>query len=117
MKQLLNYLILSLSMLLLTACEKEITIDLPPAKLNLVVEASINQQFPNLNYVYLSRSVDYFNPDLSLNGVSNALIYITPGTIIGSDTIWNDSARIQMNDISTIPVSYTHLTLPTKRIV
>lgn len=103
MKQLLNYLILSLSMLLLASCEKEITVDLPPAKPFLVVEASINQQFPNLNYVYLSRSVDYFNPDLSLNGVRNALVYITPGTIVGGDTIWNDSARIQMVDINTIP--------------
>jgi hypothetical protein len=90
-------------MLLLTSCEKEITVDLPPAKPFLVVEASINQQFPNLNYVYLSRSVDYFNPDLSLNGVRNALVYIIPGTIVGGDTIWNDSARIQMVDINTIP--------------
>jgi len=103
MKKLLNYFILSLSILLLAACEKEITVDLPPAKSSLVVEASINQQFPNLNYVFLSRSVDYFNPDLSLNGVRNALVYITPGTIIGSDTIWNDSARFQMVDINTIP--------------
>lgn len=103
MKQLLNYLILSLSMLILASCEKEITVDLPPAKPFLVVEASINQQFPNLNYVYLSRSVDYFNPDLSLNGVRNALVYIIPGTIVGGDTIWNDSARIQMVDINTIP--------------
>jgi hypothetical protein len=103
MKQLLNYLILSLSMLLLAACEKEITVDLPPSKPNLIVEASINQQFPNLNYVYLSRSVDYFNPDLSLNGVRNALVFITPGNILGGDTIWDEGARVQMIDINTIP--------------
>lgn len=103
MKQILNYLILGLSMLLFAACEKEITVDLPPGKASLVVEASINQQFPNLNYVYISRTIDYFNPDLSLNGVRNALVYITPGTIVGNDTIWNDSARIQMIDINTIP--------------
>jgi hypothetical protein len=103
MKQILNYLILGLSMLLFAACEKEITVDLPPGKASLVVEASINQQFPNLNYVYISRTIDYFNPDLSLNGVRNALVYITPGTVVGGDTIWNDSARIQMIDINTIP--------------
>jgi hypothetical protein len=103
MKQILNYLILGLSVLMFAACEKEITVDLPPGKASLVVEASINQQFPNLNYVYISRTIDYFNPDLSLNGVRNALVYITPGTIVGNDTIWNDSARIQMIDINTLP--------------
>lgn len=96
-------MLLVLGMILTTACEKEITVDLPPGKASLVVEASINQQFPNLNYVYISRTIDYFNPDLSLNGVRNALVYITPGTVVGNDTIWNESARVQMTDINTIP--------------
>ena len=87
----------------LMSCEKEITVDLPPSTPQLVVEASINQQFPNLNYVYISRSLDYFNPDLSLNGVKDALVYITPGTIVDQDTIWDDANRIQLIDISTIP--------------
>jgi hypothetical protein len=90
-------------LILLGACEKEITVNLPPGKQSLVVEASINQQFPNLNYVYISRTVDYFNPDLSLNGVRNALVYITPGSISGADTIWDTNARLQMVDINTIP--------------
>lgn len=88
---------------LLTGCEKEITVDLPPGKQSLVVEASINPLFPNLNYVYISNTIDYFNPDLSLNGIRNAQVFITPGTINGTDTTWNDEQRIQMFDISTIP--------------
>lgn len=87
----------------LCACEKEITVNLPPSKQSLVVEASINQLFPNLNYVFITRTVDYFNPDLSINGISNALVYITPGTITGNDTTWNTNARLQMIDINTIP--------------
>jgi hypothetical protein len=92
-----------IGLIFFTSCEKEITVDLPPGKTSLVVEASINQQFPNLNYVYISNTLDYFSPDLSLNGIKNALVYITPGSIVGTDTIWNESARIQLFDISQIP--------------
>lgn len=90
-------------MLVLASCEKEITVHLPPAKQSLVVEASINQYSPSLNYVFISRTIDYFNPDLSLNGVQNAQVFITPGTINGRDTIWNRSQSIQLVDISTVP--------------
>ncbi|TAE85404.1 MAG: DUF4249 domain-containing protein [Bacteroidetes bacterium] len=90
-------------LLLLCSCEKEITVNLPPSKPSLVVEASINQQFPNLNYVYISRTVDYFNPDLSLNGVSNAQVFITSGSVSGTDTTWNEGSRIQLFDINNIP--------------
>ena len=92
------------TLLLLASCEKEITVDLPPAKQSLVVEASINQLFPNLNYVFISRTIDYFNPDLSLNGVRNAEVYITPGIINGSDTTWDTANRIQMFDINNVPL-------------
>src|SRR5574343_25480 len=103
MRTLLVYTAYLWMMVSLMSCEKEITVDLPPSTPQLVVEASINQQFPNLNYVYISRSLDYFNPDLSLNGVKDALVYITPGTIVDQDTIWDDANRIQLIDISTIP--------------
>lgn len=92
-----------LSIFLLSACEKEITVSLPPGRQSLVVEASINQLFPNLNYVFISRTIDYFNPDLSLNGVRNAQVFITPGTINGTDTVWDTGARLQLYDINNIP--------------
>ena len=103
MKNLINYILICVGLMLTTSCEKEITVDIPLSQPRLVVEASINQRFPNLNYVYLSRTVDYFNPDLSLNGVKDALVYITPGVVFGGDTIWNDSAKIQLIDVSSIP--------------
>lgn len=91
------------ALLMLGACEKEISVDLPPGQQSLVVEASINQQFPNLNYVYISKTIDYFNPDLSLNGVANAEVFITPGNVNGTDTTWDNTQRVQLFDISTIP--------------
>jgi hypothetical protein len=104
MRAVSTYIAIILSVLMLSSsCEKEITVDLPPGKQSLVVEASINQLFPNLNYVYISRTIDYFNPDLSLNGVKNALVYITPGSIIGNDTIYAQSERVQFYDIANVP--------------
>jgi hypothetical protein len=89
--------------ILVSGCEKEIDVNLPEGRHSLVVEASINQQFLSLNYVYISKTIDYFNPDLSLNGVRNALVYITPGTINGKDTIYPVSERIRFYDIQTLP--------------
>lgn len=97
------YLILIGFLLTLMSCEKEIQVDLPEGRKSLVVEASINQQFPNLNYVYISKTINYFNPDLSLNGVRNALVYITPGTINGNDTIFSVTQRVRFFDITTFP--------------
>lgn len=111
MKKVLNYTVLVMLLFSLVSCEKEITVDLPASKISLVVEASINQQFPALNYVFISQSLDYFNPSLSLNGVGNAVVYITPGTIFGNDTIWNDSAKFQLFDASSIPLPDTLLNL------
>lgn len=109
MKSFTHILFFCCALLLLVSCEKEITVDLPPAKQSLVVEASINQLFPNLNYVFVSRTIDYFNPDLSLNGVRNAEVYITPGIINGNDTIWDTANRIQMFDINNVPLVDTFL--------
>ena len=87
-----------------SSCEKEITVDLPEGNKSLVVEACINQLQPNLNYVFLTRTLDYFNPDVSLFGVPNALVYITPGSIIGNDTIFDTIQRIQLVDITSLPI-------------
>lgn len=109
MKTFKHITLLCFALLVLSSCEKEITVDLPPAKQSLVVEASINQLFPNLNYVFISRTIDYFNPDLSLNGVRNAEVYITPGIINGNDTTWDTANRIQMFDINNVPLVDTFL--------
>lgn len=102
-KSIIIYVLLIGLILLGTSCEKEVDIDLPEGRKSLVVEASINQAYRNLNYVYISRTMDYFNPDLSFNPVRNAQVYITPGIIMGNDTFFSQSNRIQFSDIGTYP--------------
>ncbi|MCG9880774.1 MAG: DUF4249 domain-containing protein [Bacteroidia bacterium] len=93
------YLVLfSLLSLVFVACEKEIKIDLPASKEELVVEASINQLSINFNYVILSTTLDYFNPSLSLSAVRGAEVYITEGNVVGSDTVFNINDRVQFFD-------------------
>ncbi len=87
---------------ILFACEKEIDIDVPPSTPQFVVEASINNRFPLLNYVFISTTIDYFKPDLSLNGVKNAEVFITPGTINGTDTFYDEANRIRLYPVDTI---------------
>jgi len=101
--KLIKYISFIIVLFVNLSCEKEISVDLPPGKEEYVVEASINQYFPNLNYVFITRTLDYFNPDVSLYGVRNANVYITPGLVIGNDTTYDPADRVQFNDISTTP--------------
>ena len=84
------------------SCEKEITISVPPSEMQYVVEASINNRFPLLNYVFISTTIDYFKPNLSLYGVKDAEVYMTPGTIVGIDTFYNPANRIRLFSVDTI---------------
>lgn len=85
-----------LAIFALMACEKEISVKLPTSESELVVEAYVNNRFPNLNYVFLSQTIDYFNPNLDLLGVDGADIYISEGDILGTDTIFDGSKRYQL---------------------
>lgn len=103
-KHVKHILYFTVLMITMSSCEKEITVDLPPSEEQLVVEASINQGFSNLNYVYITRTIDYFNPNLTFNGVRNALVYITAGNINGNDTNFSTANRVQLFDINNTPV-------------
>jgi len=52
-----------------------------------------------LNYVILSKTMDYFNPSLSLLAVRNAKVFITEGNIVGNDTIYNIANQTQFFDL------------------
>ncbi len=97
-----NILICIFVLVIGIGCEKEISIDVPPSTPQYVVEASINNRFPLLNYVFISTTIDYFKPDLSLNGVKNAEVYITQGTIVGIDTNYNEADKIRLYSVDTI---------------
>ena len=92
----------------LVSCQKEITVTLPDTTQQYVVEASVNQRFQNLNYVFITKSIDYFNPQLSLGGIKGASVFITEGTISGTDTLYNGTP-VQMIDIGTFPGADTLL--------
>lgn len=93
----------------ISSCEKEIDLDIPGVEEQLVVEASINQRIPSLNYVFINKTIDYFKPDLSLNGFSNAEVYITEGSIVGTDTIFNGTKYLfQAISDSLLPGIYVN---------
>jgi hypothetical protein len=97
----IHYIILFLAITLIS-CEKEIDIDLPPSSPQWVVEASINQFSPTLNYVFITKSVDYFKPDLTSGGEAGADVRIVKGRIVGNDTIY-DGTETQFFSIGNIP--------------
>lgn len=71
---------------LLTACEKEITVDLPETASKVVVEGTIETGQPPV--VLLSRTQSYFEPT-SIAGLAS--LYITDGIVIVSDGFTTDT--------------------------
>lgn len=87
---------------LFTACEKEIDLDLPPGKPQLVVEAYINNLRPEYNYVILSKSQDYFAPDFQSIPVAGATVNITEGQLVAGQIVWDAANKITLSEL-TIP--------------
>ncbi len=98
MKRTYIYLLLTLAFV---SCEKEIDVEIPGGyQEQLVVEASINTRFPLLNYVFISKTMDYFKPDLSLNGVKGATVYMTEGT--GGTQSFDQQKRVRLFPIDSL---------------
>jgi len=99
----ISFLIISLSFFLLS-CEKEINIKVPPTTPLLVVEAYVNQAYPHLNYVILSKSVDYLSSQMGQNPVNGATIYLMEGdkNLDGSYT-WDSTSRRKLSQITNMP--------------
>ncbi len=93
-------------LILASSCEEPIDLDLPPAPRELVVEAYINDRSPLMNYVILTHTVDYFDPDLSLPSVSGARVTITEGEVSGNDTSWLTAWTLQEIAPDTLPGVY-----------
>lgn len=96
------HIALAATFFLTASCEKEINMNVKPGKEELVVEATINQFSPLLNYVFITKSLDYFKPDLTLGGVDQAVVTITAGRINGQDTIF-DGASTRFFNIYDLP--------------
>ncbi len=89
---------------IISSCEKEIEMSVPASKEQLVVEASINTFSPILNYVFITKSLDYFNPDLSMGGLEGAQVFVTEGRLSpnNTDTVY-DGAQTRFYNIYDIP--------------
>ncbi|HLP33708.1 MAG TPA: DUF4249 domain-containing protein [Bacteroidia bacterium] len=101
MKNTLKIVLLLLAVVALFSCEEEIEVDVPGNANSLVVEAYINDRFPALNYVILTRSVDYFSAAGGYVPVKDAQVFVTEGTVNGADTSWDVSTRKQLVEVRT----------------
>ncbi len=80
---------LATMIVLLSSCEKDINIKVPQDDEKLVVEAYVTNLYPNLNYVLISKTINYFNPDFSFKGTATATVNINEGHVISAgDTAW-----------------------------
>lgn len=111
------YIISAIAAITFSSCEKEIEVNLPAAESQVVVEAYINDANPLFNYVILSRTVDYFNPNLSVLSVKGATVHITEGTVTGTDTVWDIANRKPMIELlpDSIPGVYFNPALTGKQ--
>ena len=105
----IHLLVLLYSCFLLTSCEKDFNIKIEAGKPQLVVEAYINNQMREYNYVILSRSLDYLSPNFQSTPVSKASVFITEGEIINNKYSWNQASRVQLVEVNLpmIPANFT----------
>jgi hypothetical protein len=98
-----NIVILLSFVWITSSCEKEIDITVDPSNPVVVVEASINQFSATLNYVFITSSIDYFKPDLTLGGIKGAQVFIYEGVISGKDTLYPEYNKFQMFSVGETP--------------
>lgn len=91
----------SVTLLLFAGCEKNINISLPSGSPQLVVEAYINNEIPEYNYVILSRSQTLDNADIRSIPVKNALVKITAGDVQSNRTVrWDSNSTVVLREVA-----------------
>jgi hypothetical protein len=86
-------------MALLAGCEKDFNIDLKQPTPLLVIEGYINNELPLYNYVVLSRSQDYYAPNIESSPVTGAQVTITEGVLLPDFTYsWNTATKKQLKE-------------------
>ena len=98
-----NIVIIGCILLLFTGCEKNFDIGLGYTEPQLVVEAYINTEIPEYNYVILSKSQTIENSDISSIPVKNALVKISEGSLMQNNTImWDRNSTVILKG-TTLP--------------
>jgi hypothetical protein len=78
----------------LASCEKNFHIDLDTGAHELIVEAYINNELPELNYVVLTHSQDFYDTSLQTLPVRGAVVSITEGMLDNDGVyIWDASSQ------------------------
>lgn len=95
----LNAISIFLIVLLLTACEKDFKIEVKANQPQLVVEGYINNELRSMNYVILTRSLDYYSPDFQSTAVSDAIVTITEGDFnVNGIYSWDTSTKLELRE-------------------
>ena len=90
-------------LLLFTGCEKNFDIGLDHNEPQLVVEAYINTEIPEYNYVILSKSQTAENTEITSIPVKNALVKISEGSLMQNNTIaWDRNSTVILKE-TTLP--------------
>ncbi|MEP7377197.1 MAG: DUF4249 domain-containing protein [Chitinophagaceae bacterium] len=94
-----NAISIVLLIVLLTSCEKDFEIDIKANQTQLVVEGYINNEMREMNYVVLTRSLDYYSPDFQSTAVSGAVVTITEGDFNGNGSYtWDTSTKLELRE-------------------
>jgi hypothetical protein len=80
------------------SCEKDFEIKVNDNTSLLVVEAYINNEMREYNYVVLSRSLNYLSLDFQSAPVTDATVTITEGEKIGNEYKWNFDSKVQLRE-------------------
>ena len=90
------------------SCTKDFDIKVKSNEPQLVVEAYINNEMRQYNYVVLSRSLDYFSTDFQSAPVTNATVTITEGEFINNQYSWDENSKVQLKEanLSGIPDNF-----------
>lgn len=89
-----------------TSCERDFFIDLKTGGQELIVEAYINNELAESNYVILSYSQGYYDTGFQNIPVTGAFVTITEGIVEpNGEYAWDASSKKQMieGDVPTIP--------------
>jgi hypothetical protein len=97
------------SLIIASSCERNIDIDLETGEPKLIVEGYISNLNPLYNYVVLSKSLDYYNPNFQSLPARNASVSITEGTKQPNGTIvWDAASTVQLLELNStlVPVNF-----------
>ena len=90
----------------LAACNAPYNEELPEYEGEIVVEAYVNQSIPLLNYVLLSRSVEYYDPNLQIEQVPTAKIIVYEGIEKDGSLTWDKDNGIEWIEFPGLEGAY-----------